>query len=192
MKNKNIYRLTLSAVLIALCYVAFTFLKITIPTPLGHTSFHLGNVLCVVAALMLGGVNGGIVGAIGMGIGDMLDPLYVAIAPKTIILKMMIGLVVGGFSHKVFKINTLEGKKLTKATIISSVAGMLANMIGEPVFGYFYYKYVLGAEEKALSALLGYNLVSTTINALLSVTLATLIYLALRNRFKEKITSLND
>lgn len=192
MKNKSVLRLTISAIMMALCYVSFAFLKITIPTPLGYTSFHLGNVMCVVAALLLGGVTGGLVGAIGMGIGDILDPVYIMIAPKTIILKMMIGLVVGAVSHKLFKIKNLEGKKLTRAVAISSAAGMLANMIGEPVFGYFYYKYVLNAEEKALSALLGYNLVSTTINAVITVILATTIYLVIRNRLKNTIKDLDE
>lgn len=192
MKNRSVLKLTITAIMIALCYVSFALLKITIPTPLGYTSFHLGNVMCVVAALLLGGVTGGLVGAIGMGIGDILDPVYIMIAPKTIILKMMIGLVVGAFGHKIFKINTLQGKKLTKAVIISSACGMIANMIGEPVFGYFYYKYVLNAEDKALHALLGYNLVSTSINAIMTVTLATVIYLVIRNRFKNTINNLND
>lgn len=192
MKNKSVLRLTITAILTALCYVSFAVLKITIPTPLGYTSFHLGNVMCVVAALLLGGVTGGLVGAIGMGIGDILDPVYIMIAPKTIILKMMIGLVVGAFGHKLFKINTLEGKKLTTAVIVSSASGMIANMIGEPVFGYFYYKYVLNAPDKALKALLGYNLVSTSINAILTVVIATTIYLVLRNRFKNILNNIND
>lgn len=192
MKNKSVLRLTISAIMMALCYVSFAFLKITIPTPLGYTSFHLGNVMCVVAALLLGGVTGGLVGAIGMGIGDILDPLYIMIAPKTIILKMMIGLVVGAFSHKIFKIKDKEGGKLTKAVILSSAAGMIANMIGEPVFGYFYYKFVLSAPDKALHALVGYNLVSTTINACLTVILATVIYLTIRKRLKNIYSNLND
>lgn len=184
MKNKAVLRITLTAILTALCYVSFAFLKITIPTPLGYTSFHLGNVMCVLAALILGGVGGGIAGAIGMGIGDILDPVYIVVAPKTIILKMMIGLVVGTMSHRVFKIDTLEDKKLTKAVFLSSATGMLANIIGEPLFGYFYYRFILNAQDKALNALLSYNLVSTTVNATITVILASLIYIALRKRFK--------
>ena len=51
----------------ALCYIAFTFMQIKIPTPGGATSFHLGNTFCVLAALLLGGIPGGAAGAIGMG-----------------------------------------------------------------------------------------------------------------------------
>lgn len=192
MEKRNVRKLTIMAIMIALCYVSFAFLKITIPTPLGHTSFHLGNVMCLVAALILGGAKGGLVGAIGMGIGDILDPLYVAIAPKTMILKMIIGLVTGLFAHKIFKINEIEDKKVLKGVVVSNCAGMLANIIGEPVFGYFYYKFILQAEEKALSALVGYNLVSTSINAIISIVVATTLYMIIRNRFKKDIKELND
>ena len=60
----------------ALAYVSFTFLQIKIPTPGGTTSFHLGNTFCVLAALLLGGLPGGIAGAIGMGIGDLTVFLF--------------------------------------------------------------------------------------------------------------------
>lgn len=192
MKNKSILRLTITAIMIALCYVSFALLKITIPTPLGYTSFHLGNVMCVVASLLLGGVTGGLVGAIGMGIGDVLDPRYLMIAPKTIILKMMIGLITGTVATKVFKINKLEGKKLTIAAALSSAAGMLFNMVGEPVFGYFYYKYILEAEDKALNALIGYNLVSTSINAVITVIISTIIYLVIRKRLSNIFKNINE
>lgn len=192
MKNKRLLRLTLVAVFSALCYVSFALLKITIPTPLGFTSFHLGNTICVLAALVLGGVPGGLVGAIGMGIGDILDPVYIMIAPKTIILKMMMGLIVGTVSHNIFNINKLEGKKLIKAVVISNSLGMLGNIIGEPLFGYFYYRFVLNAEDKALSALLNYNLVVTSVNAIITILIATLLYLGIRKRFENIIRSLDE
>jgi len=185
MKNKKILKLTLTALLSALCYVSFTFLKITIPTPLGYTSFHLGNTFVLVAAMLLNGPLGGIAGAIGMGIGDILDPRYIVVAPKTIILKMTIGLVCGYFAHNVFKIREIEGRKLTISVILSSFLGMIANVIGEPLFGYFYYKYVLNAPERALKALTSFNLASTGTNAILAIIIASLLYLGIRKRFKD-------
>ena len=89
MSNQKTLRITVTALMAALCYVAFTFLQIKIPTPVGYTSFHLGNTFCVLAALLLGGIPGGIAGAIGMGIGDILDPVYIMVAPKTLFLKIM-------------------------------------------------------------------------------------------------------
>ena len=67
MKNERIYKLVLTALMAALSYVVFTFLQIKIALPGGDaTSIHLGNAVCVLGALLLGGVYGGIGGAIGM------------------------------------------------------------------------------------------------------------------------------
>lgn len=45
--------------LAALCYIGFSFFKIDIPVGTEKTAFHLGNVFCVLAALFLGGLWGG-------------------------------------------------------------------------------------------------------------------------------------
>ena len=61
MKNERIYKLVLTALMAALSYVVFTFLQIKIALPGGDaTSLHLGNAVCVLGALLLGGVYGGI------------------------------------------------------------------------------------------------------------------------------------
>ena len=101
MNNKTL-KLATIGLMSALAYISFTFLQIKIPTPGGTTSFHLGNTFCILAALLLGGIPGGLAGAIGMGIGDLLDPTYVTYAPKTIILKLLIGIFTGLFAHSNF------------------------------------------------------------------------------------------
>lgn len=96
MKNEKIQKLVLTGVFAALSYVIFTFLQFKIPLPGGDaTSIHLGNAVCVLGALILGGFYGGLAGAIGMTIGDLLDPVYVVYAPKTFLLKLCIGLIAG-------------------------------------------------------------------------------------------------
>ena len=75
-KNNKVYKIALTGLMAALSYVVFTFLQIKITLPGGDaTSIHLGNAVCVLGALLLGGVYGGIGGAIGMTIGDLLDPV---------------------------------------------------------------------------------------------------------------------
>lgn len=112
--NHKVLRISVIGLMAALCYIAFTFLQIKIPTPAGFTSFHLGNTFCVLAALLLGGIPGGIAGAIGMGVADLFDPTYVIVAPKTIILKLGIGIVTGLVAHKVFHIQNKEGNLYIK------------------------------------------------------------------------------
>lgn len=185
MKNSSVLKFTVTALMTALCYVAFTFLQIKIPTPVGFTSFHLGNTFCVLGALLLGVLPGGLAGALGMGIGDILDPVYITVAPKTIVLKMGIGLVTGYFAHKVFKINTLTGKEFKKGVILSCTFGMIFNCIGEPLFSYLYYLIILGNAQKAVTYLAFAKFVTTFVNAVLATVIASVIYLSLYPRLKE-------
>ena len=111
MKNEKLFKLVLTAMVAALSYVVFTFLQIKITLPGGDaTSFHLGNAVCVLGALLLGGVYGGLGGALGMTIGDLFDPVYIIYAPKTFILKFCIGLITGLVAHRMGHISTSGDK----------------------------------------------------------------------------------
>ena len=76
----DLTKLAQAGLLAALCYIGFTFFKIDIPVGTEKTAFHLGNVFCVLAALLLGGFWGGLSGAIGMTIAT-LTTTYVTSAP---------------------------------------------------------------------------------------------------------------
>ena len=183
---KGIKRLTFTAIMAALCYVAFTFIQVKIPTPAGYTSFHLGNVFCILTGLLFDGMMGGVAGAIGMGIGDILDPAYVIVAPKTIIIKFIIGFVSGYFAHDVFHINDRQGKDLTKYVIISIALAMGLNIILEPLFSYFYYNIILSNSDKAMSYLTLAKWITTSVNSVLTVIVATPLYLIVSKRINNK------
>lgn len=185
MKQNKTLRIAVTGLMAALAYIAFTFLQIKIPTPGGTTSFHLGNTFCVLAALLLGGVPGGIAGAVGMGIGDLLDPTYVVVAPKTFLLKFGIGVITGLVAHKIFHIQKLEGKKLVIGVVVSTFAGLLFNVIAEPLFSYFYTSVLLGAPSQAAAALASWNAVTTAVNAVLAIIISSALYLALVPSFKK-------
>lgn len=166
----------------ALCYVAFTFLQIKIPTPAGYTSFHLGNVFCVLAAILIDGVSGGIAGAIGMGIADLFDPAYVLTVPKTIIIKFFIGFITGTMAHKVFKID--EKEIVDKEIFISIIVGMLFNVIAEPLISFLYYDLILNNADKATSYLTIAKWTTTLVNATLTIIIGSALAVAIRKRFK--------
>ena len=125
-RNETLIKLAQTGLMAALCFVTFTFLQIKIPLPGGGaTSFHVGNAFCVLAALILGGWYGGLAGAIGMGIADMMDPVYITGAPKTFVLKLCIGLITGLIAHRIAKINESTDKKyILRWSTIASVAGL--------------------------------------------------------------------
>ena len=185
-KPVQVRTLTLAAMFAALCYVGFAFFQIKIPVGDSATSFHLGNVFCVLAALCLGGLWGGLAGAVGMTIGDLFDPVYITSAPKTFLLKLGIGLITGLVAHKVFKLSSDTERKvsLPVATVISCAAGMAFNVVADPVVGYFYKMYVMGVPQDAATILAKMSAVTTSVNAVIAVIAATLFYLALRPALK--------
>lgn len=186
-KYNGLRKLCMAALFAALCYVGFAFFQIKIPVGDSATSFHLGNVFCVLAALIIGGLWGGLAGAVGMTIGDLLDPVYITSAPKTFLLKLCIGLIAGLVAHKIFHISKDEKRKvpLPVATVISCAAGMAFNIVADPVVGYFYKTYVLGVPQDASKILAKIAAMTTTVNAVIAVIAATVFYLALRPALKK-------
>lgn len=174
-----------AALCAALCYVGATFIKIDVPVGTEKTMFHFGNVFCVLAALLIGGAWGGLAGAVGMTISD-LTTAYVTSAPKTFILKLCIGLIVGFVAHKLFHLSKDHSAKyVTVATIVSSVCGMVFNIVADPVVGYFYKSYLLGVPQDLAKALAKIGAITTSVNAVIAVIVATIIYLALRPVMKK-------
>lgn len=184
MENKNIRtkKLIQTALLAALCFVSFTFLQIKIPLPGGDaSSLHIGNAFCVLASLLLGGLYGGLAGAIGMTIADILDPVYIIVAPKTFLLKLCIGLITGLIAHNYAKISESNDKKyIFKWSIIAAVGGLAFNVVADPVVGYFYKQYILGQPQEAASISAKLSTVTTFVNSVVSVILVAFIYNVLR------------
>ena len=183
----DIRKLAQAGLLAALCYIGFAFIKVDMPVPgsLEKTAFHFGNVFCVLAALLLGGYWGGLAGAVGMTIAD-LTTAYVTSAPKTFLLKLCIGLIVGLVAHKIFHLSKEHPKKyITGVTILASACGMAFNVVADPLVGYFYKMYLLGVPQDISKALAKISTMTTSVNAVTAVVCASIIYLALRPALKK-------
>ena len=183
----DVRKLAQAGLLAALCYIGFAFIKVDMPVPgsLEKTAFHFGNVFCVLAALLLGGYWGGLAGAVGMTIAD-LTTAYVTSAPKTFLLKLCIGLIVGLVAHKIFHLSKEHPKKyITGVTILASACGMAFNVVADPLVGYFYKMYLLGVPQDISKALAKISTMTTSVNAVSAVVCASIIYLALRPALKK-------
>ena len=184
-QKADVKKLAQAGLLAALCYIGFAFFKIDIPVGPEKTAFHLGNVFCVLAALLLGGYWGGLAGAIGMTIAD-LTTAYVTSAPKTFLLKLCIGLIVGLVAHKIFHLSKEHSAKyVTGVTILASACGMVFNVVADPLVGYFYKMYLLGVPQDISKALAKISTVTTGVNAIVAVICASVFYLALRPALKK-------
>ena len=119
MKTKiSTQKIVFAALMAALCYIGFSYFRIDIPVGTEKTAFHLGNVFCVLAALLIGGFWGGMSGAIGMTIADLTTG-YVPSAPKTFIQKLCIG-------QK--EIDQMKGKRVLIIDDVISTGGSLKSI----------------------------------------------------------------
>ena len=148
----------------------------------GGSSFHLGNTFTALTALLLDGVSGGLAGAIGLALADVVagDPGY---AITTFILKFIIGLVCGAVSHKVIHLRTFPtGSKFkyVAAVTASAFSGLLVNVFIDPFIGYFRNLYIFGQPAEFVSVVTKIASGVTLVNSLLSTVCAVVLYIALR------------
>ena len=177
--NEQLLKIVLTGLTAALAYVVFTFLQIKIPIGGDTQSIHLGNAIVVLGALLLGSLYGGLGGAIGLVIGDLFDPIYILSAPKTFLMKFLIGLIVGFVAHRLGKItHESDPKKYFKWVLLASIAGLLFNAIFDPIIGYFYKLLILGKPAAELS--ISFRFATTALNSVVSVIVSTLLYMAVR------------
>ncbi len=175
----SVRNLCIVGILSAMSYVCFAFMQIKIPIGGDATSIHLGNMVPVLGALLFGGLYGGLGGAIGMTIGDLFDPIYILYAPKTFVLKLCIGLITGIVAHKFCKLGTqTDRSKIFRGAAISAAAGLLFNVIFDPLVGYYYKLLILG--KPAADLTLSWSIAATSINAITSGCVAVMLYMALR------------
>ena len=181
-RNETVLKIAQTALFAALCYVSFAVLQIKIPLAGGDAvSLHISNAFCVLGALVLGGWYGGLAGAIGLSIADILDPVYITGAPKTFLLKLCIGLVTGLVAHHIAKINESSDRKyVIRWSVIASVAGLGFNVIADPLAGYFYNQFILGQPQQMADVVAKWSAGVTLVNAVVSVVISAALYTALR------------
>ena len=167
-------------IMAALSFVAYEFFRI--PNVLGTgSSFHLGNTFTALTALLLDGVSGGLAGAIGLALADILagDPGY---AVTTFVLKFIIGITCGAVAHKVFKLRELDkhAPGYLAKVIVAAASGLLLNVFTDPFLGYFRNVYIFGQEYTVAQALSKIAGGVTFVNSVASTVCAVILYLALR------------
>ena len=175
----TVHELALTGVMAALSLVAYLFFRVPF---YGGSSFHLGNTFTALTALLLDGVSGGLAGAIGLALADVVagDPGY---AITTFILKFIIGLVCGAVSHKVIHLRTFPtGSKFkyVAAVTASAFSGLLVNVFTDPFIGYFRNLYIFGQPAEFVSVVTKIASGVTLVNSLLSTVCAVVLYIALR------------
>ena len=176
----TVQKISIIGIMAALSFVAYEFFRI--PNVFGTgSSFHLGNTFTALTALLLDGVSGGLAGAIGLALADVVagDPGY---AITTFVLKFIIGITCGAVAHKAFKLRELDKHSsgyLVKV-IVAAASGLLLNVFTDPFLGYFRNVYIFGQEYTVAQALTKIAGGVTFVNSVASTVCVVVLYLALR------------
>ena len=189
--DKKTRRLVFVGLMAALVFV-FTYVRIEIPTPLGKTMLHLGNVMCLLSAFLLGPLDGGLAAGFGSMFFDLFDPTYFPTCWVTFILKFAMAFVCGAIAHggkKQTEAETAEpadGKiKLKGRDVVGAVCGALC-YTALYLAKTFIQKYLIeGYEiETVLATMVTKGTVSLT-NALVAVVASLILNSVLRPALKK-------
>ncbi len=124
------FDLIITALLIALVFVATVFLNIKLPFGNGGL-VHLGTAMLFIASILFGPKKGAIAGAVGMGLFDIFSG-WTLWAPMTIVARGLQGFIVG----KISWFNGRNGNNIGQniiATIISIPVMIAVYYIGEGI-----------------------------------------------------------
>ncbi len=116
-------KLAIIGLMAAMVFIATNF-RIEIPTPLGKTMLHLGNVMCILSGLLFGSMTGGLASGFGSAMFDLFDPTFAPEAWITFIMKFTMGYLAGYISH----MNGQNGED-KKLNTIAAIAGAISYVI---------------------------------------------------------------
>lgn len=179
-KNRQLLTKLCAAAAMAALVALGSKLEIQIPSILGSSRFHLGNVMCALSGLLLGPWWGALASGLGSAVFDLFDPLRIMESPITFVTKGMYGLVAGAVFFKVFKgkSNYVTEAVATAAAAVSYVAVYLVKC--------FFYNGLLIKGLTAEGAWLGVleKVPSSVFNGVVAIIFAPILGVALHKALK--------
>lgn len=180
-------RMAVIAMVAALVFV-FTYIGIDIPSPLGKTKVHMGNVMCLLGGLLFGGLPGGLAAGIGSGLFDLMDPAWAPEFWITAINKFVMAFVAGSVAEKLKHHSKLH---LWAGGVAGAVAYSTLYVLKNIISGHFIKGF---AWNIAILETVTTKLPVTLINAFIAVVCAVMLYVVLypalkrAGLFKDEIT----
>lgn len=170
----TVRNMTIIGVFTALCFVA-NWLQFPIPTPIGSTRFHLGNVMCLLAGFVLGPVPGGIAAGLGGMFFDFTYPEYVSEAWITFLLKFAMAWLCGKIAS-----GNHERPLHIRRDILAAISGSLFYVILYSLKNFLYNYYFLRMEWTPVWLAVGQKALVSTVNGIIAVICAVPLSIAVR------------
>lgn len=181
MKQKffTVKNIAVLGLLTALVFV-MTYIGIDIPSPLGKTKLHFGNVMCLLSSLLFGPGIGALAAGCGSALFDLQDPVWAPEFWMTFINKYSMSLVAGLIMHKLhFGSDKL---RVWIAGLCGSVTYCILYVTKNILSGVLIKGF---AWDVAITETLVTKVPVTLVNGVLAVVVAGLLTLALRPALKK-------
>lgn len=173
MKKITVKQCAFVGVMAALVYAASAYLQIPIPTAIGSTRLHMGNVMCLLSGLLLGPVSGGLAAGIGSMFFDLLNPAYIASAPFTFAFKFLMAWVCGMIAKG-------ADKKALLRCIVAAVVGAVTYVVLYLSKSFVEDYFVLGLPIEAVMLTVAQKGLVSTINGIIAAAVSVPLYLTLK------------
>ena len=172
-------KIVMTALLAALT-VAGSYLRIKVPSVVGTSAFHLGNIMCSLSGILLGPWYGGLAAALGSAIFDMLDPIYISECWITFITKGAYGVVAGLIAWSGKKPWSASIKLFYPKALLAAICGALTYAALYLSKTYFYSALLIkGLTPDAALLATTAKLPATTFNAVVAIVAAPLLACAI-------------
>ena len=178
-KTISTKKIVLTALLAALT-VAGSYLRIKVPSVVGTSAFHLGNIMCALSGILLGPAYGGLAAGLGSAIYDMFDPVYISECWITFIMKGAYGVMAGLIAWSGKKPWDTGVRFAYPKALLAAVAGALTYAVLYLCKSCFYSGMLIkGLPFDALGVIVIEKLPATTFNAVVAVVAAPLLAVAI-------------
>lgn len=175
----SVRNIALLGVLTALVFV-MTYIGIDIPSPLGKTKLHFGNVMCLLSGLVFGPGIGALAAGCGSALFDLQDPVWAPEFWITFINKAAMTLVAGLIMHRC-RFGT-EKTRVWAAGLCGTLTYCVMYVLKNIFSGHFIKGF---SWEIAVTETLVTKLPVTCINGVMAVVVAGVLTLALRPSLKK-------
>ena len=158
--RNQITKYVLTAVFAAMVFVGTVVVQISIPATGGYV--NIGDVFIILAAFTLGSVYGGIAGAVGAGLVDLM--FYPTYAPATIVIKFIMGVVAAIF---------VTSKSTGKVKMAGVALGAFCSEI-IMIVGYLLYEIAIMGAGAALAGITG-NIIQGGVSIVIALVLVSIL-----------------
>ena len=178
MKKKiTVKEMTMIGVMAAAVYVSSVFLQIPISTAIGNTRLHMGNIMCLLAGLLLGSWQGGLAAGIGSMFFDLTNPAYIASAPFTFVFKFLMAWLCG-------KIAANQKIDRNKRFVLGAFSGSVLYVILYLSKSFIEHRFILVLPLQAVMLTISQKAVVSCVNAIVAVCVAVPLGLALQKNMR--------